>query len=575
MSAIRTSPDREAVQDSPTGATRHLCAGVYTNEKLRNLVLKQVCTSPHRRVAPSYGFDLVPVMRHAWWATHLSAATRLTAVAATATPLFLGSPWASLLLGGAGALLALLHLSATLLRDIARQERRTRPQMQREQRWRPFPVRSWAWRPEAKSLRTTGKWMTGISVVLLVVGLAQPEQGRAAALLLGSTAAMFMLAGAARQARINSIQRAVTLTPSRFSKREREVSEQQSHPCVVYRRPKHSDADKYEPSSSRMFDKESPFVGAGELIHEWNPMIIRLRRPRGSGKPLGEREYKDAPFDAHELVERLLTAVGDLNKDRTQTRLPVEVRDRVYMAETEVSQDRSYLSPEGIPAAEMRRIIDGDKARGLHFLEVSVPDYGSELVATALLHVRSQGNTLSLFFAACALTRTPEEFQRAEDYGQNGKRAVLSSAFRGLLGLPREAAECVRLALYPYFLLRALLPHDMTRTPIRNLGVATKISIREEHTQAWSTDQFDKTRILSHMKIVEQRLLDTTQDFLEERGVDISEFKKRADHIIQNSFFNIGPNARISNSAMGHGAHANNIGGGPHPHAPQNGEAEQ
>ncbi|MGW8526254.1 hypothetical protein [Nocardiopsis sp. NPDC055824] len=575
MSAIQTSPGRESVRENPTGATRHLCAGVYINEKLRNLVLKQVCTSPHRRVAPSYGFDLVPVMRHAWWASHLSAATRLTAVTATVAPVFLGSPWASLLMGGTGALLALLHLAVTLLRDIARQERRTTPQSQREQRWRPFPVSAWAWRPEARSLSAVGKWMAGIAVALLVVGLAQPEQGRTAVLLLGSTAAVFILAGAVRQARINSIQRAVTLTPSRFSKREREVSAQQSHACVVYRRPKHSDADKYEPSSFRLFDKESPFVGAGELIHEWDPMVIRLRRPRENDEPRREREYKNPPFHTHELVERLLTAVGDLNRDRARTRLPLEVRDRVYMAETEVSQDRSYLSPEGIPTAEMRRIIDGDKASGLHFLEVSVPDYGSELVATALLHVRSQGNTLSLFFAACALTRTPEEFQRAEEYGQNGKRAVLASAFRGLLGLPREAAECMRLARYPYYLVRALLPHDMTRTPIRNLGIATKISVREEHTQAWSTDQFDKTRILSHMKIVEQRLLDTTQDFLEERGVDTSEFRKRADHIIQNSFFNIGPNARISNSAMGHGAHANNHGGGPHPHAPQNSEAQQ
>jgi len=572
MSAFQASPGREPRQ-SPTGATRHLCAGVYLNEKLRDLVLTQVCTSPHRRVAPSYGFDLVPVMRHAWWATHLSATTRLAAVVATVAPLLLGHLWASLLLAGTGILLALFHLAVSLLREIARQEQRTAYPPKREQRWLPLPSRSWAWRPEAKSLRRTVKWMAGIAVMLLVIGLAQPGQAELAVLLLGATAAVFVLGGAVSQIRINGVYRAETLTPVRFSKREREVSEQQSHDCVVYRRPKHSDADTYEPSSFRLFDQESPFVGAGELIHEWDPMVIRLRRPRDNDTPLRDREYADPPFEAHELVERLLRAVGDLNRDRTQVRLPVDVRDRVYMAETEVSQDRSYLSPEGIPAAEMRRIIDGDKARGLHFLEVSVPDHGSELVATALLHVKLQGRTLSLFFAACALTRTPEEFQRGEEYGQRGKRAVVAAALGGLLGLPRSAAECARLLLYPYFLARALLPHDMTRTPIRNLGVATKVSVREEHTQAWSTVQFDKTRILSHMRTVEQRLLDATHDFLEEKGVDTSEFRKRADHIIQNSFFNIGPNARISNSAVGHGAHASN-GGGPHHHAPQNGEGQ-
>ncbi len=49
-----------------TPATRHLCAGVYLDRAFRNLVIRKVHNVPRRRAAPSYGFDLVPVVRHAW-----------------------------------------------------------------------------------------------------------------------------------------------------------------------------------------------------------------------------------------------------------------------------------------------------------------------------------------------------------------------------------------------------------------------------------------------------------------------------------------------------------------------------
>lgn len=63
-----TTSDAPPAQETtlePTAATRHLCAGVYVDERFRDLVIDEVCNAPHRRVAPSYGFDIVPVMHHA------------------------------------------------------------------------------------------------------------------------------------------------------------------------------------------------------------------------------------------------------------------------------------------------------------------------------------------------------------------------------------------------------------------------------------------------------------------------------------------------------------------------------
>src|SRR3954453_21552156 len=50
--------------EDPTTATRHLCAGAYLDDTFRNDSLRQVYYQPRRVVAPSYGFDVVPVLAH-------------------------------------------------------------------------------------------------------------------------------------------------------------------------------------------------------------------------------------------------------------------------------------------------------------------------------------------------------------------------------------------------------------------------------------------------------------------------------------------------------------------------------
>ncbi|MFH9299484.1 hypothetical protein [Streptomyces sp. NPDC017520] len=80
------APSAKALGDEPSAATRHLCSGVYVDERFRDLVIDEVCTAPYRRVAPSYGFDIVPVMRHAWRAAALTALLRGTVAGAVSVP---------------------------------------------------------------------------------------------------------------------------------------------------------------------------------------------------------------------------------------------------------------------------------------------------------------------------------------------------------------------------------------------------------------------------------------------------------------------------------------------------------
>ncbi|GGP82226.1 hypothetical protein [Streptomyces melanogenes] len=556
------APPAEEATHEPTAATRHLCTGVYVDERFRDLVINEVCTAPYRRVAPSYGFDVVPVMHHAWRAAALSALLRLTLVGAVAAPTLAGALPTAVLITCGLSLLWLLHRAVLLLgtdrepRPKRKPKRRGLASARDDQRLsrllspRKNPERS-------RALRRIGVAALSLALTGLLMALTHPGQATMALCVAAGITLMCLSIGSARQLMLNHILRAPTLRPARLSGRQRAADAQQGHVCAVYRRPRHSeDDDEDDITMFTLFGDESPFIGAGELVYQWNPpMSIQLLRPGDDDDaPLHEREHPVPPFQAHELVEYLREAVQPLDADSQDVRLPAQVRDRVYIAETDVAVDHSLL-PQEVTEKDLRVIINTPGSKQHHFLEVTTPAEGSEFVATVLLHISLQGRTLSISTVACVLAHTPRSFQRTEEFGHHGAAAVVWAAFRELATLPSEIQRSWRVASYLFALCKAaVLPRDLTSAPIRNVLIGSRVSIRERPSQAWSKIQLEKSDILGRMKTIERRLLRAAGDFLSARDVDISEFNDRALKIINSGIFNFGDNNSFSNNAVGDAA---------------------
>ncbi|WP_246884659.1 hypothetical protein [Streptomyces sp. GESEQ-4] len=561
-----TTSDAPPAQETtlePTAATRHLCAGVYVDERFRDLVIDEVCTAPHRRVAPSHGFDIVPVMQHAWRAATLRALARTTVIAAIAGPLFTGSVPAAILIASGFGLLLLLRL-AVILRGVdsqsmaAGRSRRRIPDPLRAHRYLLRFLLPRVTTPKARVVKRVTTAALWLALTILAIGLLYPRQALAALLLTAALTLVYLAVGATRQLILNRILRTPALRPSRLSGRQRAADRQQHHMCAVYRRTRHSDDEDDDLTKFTLFGDESPFIGAGELVYQWNPpMSIQLLRAESDDEPLHEREHAVPPFKAHELVEYLREAVLPLNADSRDVRLPAEVRDRVYVAETDVAVDRSLL-PHHFTRSDLRSIIDTPESKQHHFLEIITPADGSEFVATVLLHVSLQGRTLSLSTAACVLAHTPRSFQRGEEFGHHGAAAVIWAAFNELGALPTDIQYSWRVLRYLYRVAKAaVLPRDLTRTRIRNILIGSRVSIREESSQTWTKVQLEKSDILGRMKTIEQRLLSAASDFLQDRGVDTSGFNDRALKIINSGIFNFGDNNSFTNNAVGDAAQVN------------------
>jgi hypothetical protein len=547
----------------PTAATRHLCAGVYVDERFRDLVIDEVCTAPHRRVAPSYGFDIVPVMQHAWRAAGLRALPRAMVLAAVAGPLLTGNVPAAVLIAGGFALLLLLRLAVVLRSadDQSMTAGRSRRRALDPLRTHRFLLRFLLPRvttPTARMVKRVTTAALWLVLTILAVGLLYPRQAVAALLLAATLMFVYLAVGAARQLILNRILRTPVLRPSRLSGRQRAADRQQHHMCAVYRRSRHADDEDDDLTRFTLFGDESPFIGAGELVYQWNPpMSIQLLRAESDEEPLHEREHAVPPFKAHELVEYLSEAVLPLNADSHDVRLPAEVRDRVYVAETDVAVDRSLL-PHHFTRSQLRSIIDTPESKRHHFLEIITPADGSEFVATVLLHVSLQGRTLTLSTAACVLAHTPRSFQRAEEFGHHGAAAVIWAAFNELSALPTDIQHSWRVLRYLYTLAKAaVLPRDLTTTPIRNVLIGSRVSIRQESSQTWTKVQLEKSDILGRLKTIEQRLLSAASDFLQSRDVDTSGFNDRALKIINSGIFNFGDNNSFNNNAVGDAAQVN------------------
>ncbi|WP_236576545.1 hypothetical protein [Streptomyces sp. HF10] len=527
-------------------------------------MIDKVCTSPHRRVAPSYGFDIVPVMRHAWRAATLIALLRVTLLGSVIAPACAGALPASLLMACGLALLWLLRL-ALLIHRGDREPRAVRKSGQRDKERQHRHRRRLQWflprrrSEKSRALQRIGGIALGPATTGLVTGITHPRHLAMALCIGAGIVVLYLTVGATRQLQLNQILRAPTLRPARLSSRQRVADVQQRDVHTVYRRPRHSqdeEAADDDPTMFTLFGEESPFIGAGEIVYQWNPpMSVQLLRPvEDDDAPLHEREHPVPPFQAHQLVDHLRDAVRLLNTDSHDVRLPAQVKDRVYVSETAVAADRSLL-PQKLTDEDLRQIINTPGSRGHHFLEVTTPLEGAEYVATVLLHVSVRGRTLIISTAACVLAHTPRSFQRTAEFGQHGLIAVIWAALRELSTIPRQVQQSWRIVLYLRALFKSLvLPPDLTSTPIRNVLIGSRVSIREHAAQAWSKVQLEKTDILGRMKTIEQRLLRAAGDFLLTKDVDAAEFNNRALKIINSGIFNFGDNNVISNNAVGDAA---------------------
>ncbi|MEW2386904.1 hypothetical protein AB0933_00935 [Streptomyces venezuelae] len=488
-----------------------MCAGVYLDVQYRTAVIQNVYNARRRRVAPSYGYDLVPVLAHAWRAWWLATVTNALILAVFCTA-YVVRPAAAFF-----ATTVLVDLTL-LVSFAARSSGRT-----------GVPPSTADKRP-----LTVATLVTVVASAVLVANDGSRGFVVAAAI---AVAPCLVLATASvlRQLALNGLRAELESDrPLRTNRRLSVIDGQQRHPMVVY-------------------TAEEPFIGSGRRLGTWS-FAQRLVETKGIG---GEKdvEFTKKPFPTWDLVEELRRAITALGtEDDPETRLPGLIVTDSLFVEGRYAMGYARELADTPDAALVRRMLDSPTETARHYLTCRVESWGGDLVTTIFVHVSLQGRTLYIEFTTCGLAPTRLEYHAVDIVGRTGRMAVVRAAFAGLLHLPVAALAPIRLMSAVSLLLGSLgAAPDATASSLkRGNNIGAVLSARELASIEADESYFQTFDVAKHSKVIERRLLATVGEFLKEHGVDTTEFLQRATAILNNGIINTGSgNVELGDTAMG------------------------
>jgi hypothetical protein len=299
----------------------------------------------------------------------------------------------------------------------------------------------------------------------------------------------------------------------------------------------------------------SPFIGAGLDLGGWS-FAIDLDR----GKQ-GVVAQNPRSFGLAELYNRVSYVFDGLHIPNLRSSRKLFVSGRCVRGETEFLHDIYGRPVDCVPDEVVVRYANNSSRQVRHYLCMESVDWDGELAVT--LFIRFQKLSSKLFVELSTFLLPP---LKPKYYGldkvhpnrpfQEGVGLVVASMFMAPL----------LLVLAPFTTLGRVLAKLAQRSERRSqrqqikndllFDYGAKNSVREMATGKEWRVYFQKLDKEMHHKILQQQLLDTLVDFLDEHGVDTSEIKERTTHILNNGVIVSGGSINAQGLAVGEGAQA-------------------
>lgn len=572
----------EALPPLDTNATRHLSAGAYLDSEFCLTALREVYYQPKRVAAPSHGFDVVTVLGHCLRARRamivrdgliLSLLLLASWLSVAGTVLILAALLAVHLLavaaGVARSSMAYLRASMPIRDGLDRADddhllgdrwRRRRGVLGQPSAFRRLWLENLYTQFAGRVLGVAGAYaLMGGGAVLLATSVwhaslfGQPRFGVAASVVTGYLAALVFLVPMGTRAWCRLQLRA--LVPDRTvvrpvaTRRLREIDSQTGGNTVVY---------------SGYF----PFVGSGRLHRRWT-LAQRLVRPATlflgefdrldpldgvAARPDREelREFSKPPFTASEISAHVRDHIAGLANDAVpERRIPaLTVSDLVFVAGTEVSDLQPYTSP-----ARMSEIIRNPTVPERHYLACQVVSWRGELVTTVYVHFAVQGRSLYVEFNVTWLPPCDSRFRVVDQVGGTGVKALLRDVAWAVVEAPGIVASApVGLVRAGMDALGLVAARDLaSRRVRRGLDYGAETGVREIGAVKRSPrDLMQRQDVIKYARLIERRVFASILDFLERRGVDVTEFQEHSTSILNTAAVAVGGGTvNIGGSAAG------------------------
>lgn len=289
-----------------------------------------------------------------------------------------------------------------------------------------------------------------------------------------------------------------------------------------------------------VFPAYSPFVGHGPIVKTWS-MSLNVAQP-AVGRSV-------TPFTVEELYEHTMGRVRalDLPGVVTDNRVLVNGDDLLHHVDpqvaTEILPDR-LARPRSVASDRLvRRLLSESRGRARSYLRVRVTGWSGELVLSVFVRYTMPPKGDLLFAeASYTLLTPPKEKYREVD-------RLLSSPTVGQLF--RLAGRSARQAPVRLFSSLGLLAAPLAplaswlkeRREVRQISTeqsfnyGARVCARELAGDNLYFRYFQQLDKEMYQKMVERRILDAIEEFLEAHGVDTADFSARQTTILNNGIF--------------------------------------
>ncbi|MFI5933120.1 hypothetical protein [Actinoplanes sp. NPDC051494] len=439
--------------DHATESTRLLCAAAYLDSKFADSVVQQL-RDETRAVAPHYGVDLVPVVRHCL--ASAGRRTRRDIVLSLLLGAAIVAAWSGMpLLAAAGRLLALAWAVVLVLACLDRFQ--VLPQFHRDR----FAASS-APEPSASDARRLGE-------------MSRLAQGN----------------------------------------------------VTVY-----SDF--------------SPFAGSGVKGESWS-FITDLSQ----GTPAPEGTRIPETFTVEALYRSVTAEILDL-------RIPaLTVENRLFVNGTD-ARDQRWLFPRNCSRPETQ--VPSDRLAGFmgapthqvrHYLAVRVADWRGEMVVTLFVRFVISGDHLFSEAAYCVVPPLRDSFRTVD-------RMVSWPGFRSSLTVIMESlvATVPNLVLAPGRVARLIASNSLPESTGSHTSAdyGAPPSIREQGMAGAFRHYFQRVDHDMHTKLIERRVLEALNAFLERHHIDTRSTRQQQVTIINSGVMMSGGTVNAESVAVGAGA---------------------
>lgn len=268
-----------------SASSRGLCAGTYRDRDFRDHVLRDIYSARDRRIAPSHGFDLVPVLRHAWRAWWLETGQYLLTVVVLG--IWLATrPLDTLMALDLLVLAPLLQSRLRWFAESAGYGSRLDPASGRSEQIRDKNLHI-----RGVALKRSLAWALGALVMLVLISIVSQgaratasawaaQTGLAIAAIFITLIAVPVAASLMRAWYATRLRSAAVCGRQRLGQRMRNIDRQQHHPFTVH-------------------SGFKPFLGSGKSMRSWS-FAQRLVHASAGGVP--GAEFQIPPFTACTLV---------------------------------------------------------------------------------------------------------------------------------------------------------------------------------------------------------------------------------------------------------------------------------